>query len=177
MGHLAKVVTAFQGPMLKYAEGLLKDISDAQFARLPQGPNGPIQTNHPAFVYGHLSVYPNMLMNMLGIEGVVGVDNPDGFEELFLHGNECRDDPDNTIYPSKEAITSQYFKAYKAAYAAIAEQSDDFLAEPLNLPDNEFANSFASKGALAAFMLGAHPFLHIGQLSAWRRCMGLGPIF
>jgi len=176
MGSLAQIVTAFEGPMLQYAEGLLTDVTDAQFARLPQGADGTINTNHAAFVYGHLSLYPEMLMEMIGIDGVADVKNPEDLSELFLHGKPCRDDPDGTIYPSKEIITSHFFKTYKAAYAAIAEQTDAFLAEPIQ-EGSDFAKKFPSKGAISAFMLGAHPFLHIGQLSAWRRCMGLGSIF
>jgi len=177
MGHLSTIVTVFEDRLMQYAQESAKGISDAQFARLPQGSHGAIDTNHPAFIFGHLSVYPEMLMGLIGVEGATGMNSPDDFKTLFLHGNPCRDDPDGSIYPSKEVIMSHFFKTYKAGYAAIAEQTDDFLAQAMDKSENEFVSGFPSRGALSAFMLGAHPFLHIGQLSAWRRCMGLGPIF
>jgi hypothetical protein len=34
---------------------------------------------------------------------------------------------------------------------------------------------FPTLGAVVAFYLGGHVMNHLGQLSAWRRCLGLPP--
>lgn len=171
MGNLATTLTAPQGLLFRYAEGLLKGVPADKFARLPEGRNGPIQTNHPAFIYGHLSIYPAKTLDILGHSGVIT--NPAGFLELFEAGKECRDDPEGTIYPPMETITAHFFNAHKTMFAKIAELTDEDLAQPHGL-ESDFAKSFPTRAAFAAFLVGPHAFTHIGQMSAWRRCMGLG---
>ncbi len=174
MGNLATTLTASQGLLLMYAEGLLKDVPRSMFARLPEGKNGLIQTNHPAFLFGHMSLYAGKTLEMLGLKGVVT--DPAGFAELFEAGKECRDDPHGTVYPAMETITSHFFNGHKSMFAKIAELTDDYLAQPHGI-ETDFAKKFPSRAAFAAFLVGPHPFVHIGQMSAWRRCMGLGNVF
>lgn len=175
MGNLATTLTAPQGPLFYYAEGLLKDVPAEKFARVPTGKDGPIETNHPAFIFGHLSIYPAKVMEMLAVKDS-GISNPAGFEELFSAGKECRDDPDGSIYPEMEAVTSHFFDGHRRMFAKIAELGDEHLAQPHGLT-SDFAKNFPSRAAIAAFMVGPHPFSHIGQMSVWRRCMGLGSAF
>lgn len=175
MGSLATTLTGAQGPMFFYAEGLLKGVKAEQFARKPQGEHGVIDTNHPAFIYGHLSTYPGRVLDMIGVEGH-GLSNPAGFDEVFAAGKECRDDPDGSIYPPMEAITAHFNRGYKALFAKLAELSDEHLAKPHGL-DSDFGKNFGNRAALAAFMVGPHTFMHIGQMSAWRRCVGLPSAF
>jgi hypothetical protein len=175
MGTLAQVVTASQAPLKMYAEGLLKGVTADTFARMPTGPNGIITTNHPAFILGHLSIYPVMIMKIVGVEDFA-LTNPDGFDALFSHETTCKDDPDGTIYPAMETVTSYFFEVYDAMFARLAELSDEQLAAPHGM-EEEFFAKWSSRAAVAAFMVGPHPFLHIGQMSAWRRCMGLGSAF
>jgi hypothetical protein len=73
-------------------------------------------------------------------------------------------------------VTAAFFDGYKAAIAKIGELNDAHLAAHHGL-DSDFGKRFHSRAAVANFMLGPHNFMHIGQLSAWRRCMGLGPVF
>ncbi|VAX41907.1 hypothetical protein MNBD_PLANCTO03-1186 [hydrothermal vent metagenome] len=175
MGNLAPIVTASSMPLMMYAEGLLKGITPDIFARMPTGPDGIITTNHPAFIFGHLSIYPVMIMKICGVEDFA-ITNPDGFDELFTHETICKDDPEGTIYPAMEAVTTHFYAAHKAMFARIAELSDEQLSEPHGMEDEFFAK-WPSRGAAASFMAGSHTFLHIGQLSTWRRCMGLGSAF
>ena len=175
MGTLAQVVTASQMPLKSYAEGLLKGVTPDIFARMPTGPDGMIVTNHPAFILGHLSIYPAFVMQFCGIEDS-GITNPEGFDALFTHETICKDDPEGTIYPAMEVVTSHFFTAHEVAFARLAELSDEQLTAPHGLEDEYFAK-WPTRAEVAAFMVGPHPFLHIGQLSTWRRCMGLGPVF
>lgn len=80
------------------AELLLKGISPATFARKPDIGGRVIDTNHPAFVFGHLSLYPFGALTMLGLDATKAP-KPAGFDDLFAAGKECRDDPAGTIYP------------------------------------------------------------------------------
>lgn len=175
MDSLAAAILDQTDTMLGYAEGLLKDVTPAQFARKPQGKDGIINTNHPAFCFGHLAIYPARICQLAGIDDA-GIVVPDGFDELFEAGKECQDDPDGSVYPAMDVINSAFTGGYKAAVAKLGTLSDAHLAAPHGL-DSDFGKRFSSRAAIANFMLGPHCFMHIGQLSAWRRCMGLGPVF
>lgn len=175
MGAIAQALTAPHKPLIGYAEKLLVGVKPEQFARQPMGKDGIIDTNHPAFIFGHLSIYPTMILGIAGVKDP-GFVNPEGFDGLFSHETTCKDDPDGSIYPAMEAVTSHFFTAYNGLFAKVAELSDKHLAAPHG-QEGEFFQKFPSRAAVIAFMAGPHPFVHIGQMSAWRRCMGLGSAF
>lgn len=175
MGAIAQTLVGAQGPLMMYAEKLMAGVTPAMFARQPVGKDGVINVNHPAFNFGHLSIYPAWVATMAGIENP-GITNPEGFDALFSHEAVCRDDPEGTIYPSMDAVMGHFYDAHKRLFAGIAELSDAKLGEPHG-QEGEFFQGFANRAAIVAFMTGPHPFTHIGQTSAWRRCMGLGSAF
>ena len=45
----------------------------------------------------------------------------------------------------------------------------------LENPNERMRAKFPTNGAMLAFYVGGHFMLHMGQLSAWRRAVGLGP--
>lgn len=150
------------------AQKLAKDIKPSQFATLPRG----VHTNHPAFVYGHLAIYPDRLV--LPLIGRTDLVKPiDDFAALFKAGLECKDDPGCAIYPSMETILARYFERNEAALGAVAEASDKDLTKPLP-PEHFFAGKIPHIGGVLNFLLNSHPMMHLGQVSAWRRMMGLG---
>lgn len=175
MGNLATTLTASQGLFFFYAEGLLKDVPPSKFARLPEGRNGLVQTNHPAFIYGHLSLYPAKTLQAVGVTDG-GIVNPPGFTDLFEAGKECVHDPDGTIYPEMEVVRSHFFNAHRTMFARLAELTDEQLSQPHSV-EGDFGKQFPNRAALAAFLAIGHPFTHFGQMSVWRRCMGLGKVF
>lgn len=175
MESLATAILDQTATAIGYAEGLVKDVTPQMFARKPQGKNGIIDTNHPAFCFGHLAIYPARICQLAGIEDH-GITAPEGYEELFAAGKECRDDPEGSIYPTKDEIMSAYFDGLKTAVAKIGGLSDAHLAAHHGL-DSDFGKRFNSRAAVVNFMIGPHNFMHIGQISAWRRCMGLGSVF
>ncbi len=170
MGQTADAILASARITRSYAQNMLKDITPAQFARLATSSGKPVQSNHAAFVFGHLSTYPTKVLAMLGQPTIA---NPPKFDDLFPNGKPCQDDPKGTIYPSMEAITKHFFGATDAAMAAVAKASDADLAKP-NPAEGRFKEMCPTIGAAANFMLGAHAMSHLGQVSAWRRFMGLG---
>jgi len=152
---------------------LLEGIEAGRFARLIQADGRPVASNHPAYAYGHLSIYPTRICSMLGIEGAPG--NPSGFEELFEMGSECRDDPDGAIYPPMDAITSHYLNGHESLLSAIGELDDAMLDRP-NPREGRLREMFPTVGSMVAFLVGPHAMAHLGQVSAWRRFEGLGPV-
>ncbi len=149
-----------------YAEAILKGIQPKDFAREPKG----IHTNHPAWVFGHLSTYPDWMLQIIGKPELA---KPrDGFEALFANKTESKDDPAGTIYPAMETITAHYFERTDAILKALAETDDATLAQPN--PSEGMKDRFPTVGSMINFMLGAHSMMHFGQISTWRRIMGLG---
>jgi hypothetical protein len=159
----------------RYAKGLLKDLTPATFARLPVAAGKTIQTNHPAWAYGHNALYYSRVVELCG--GVVRASKvPDGFDPLFKNGSSCLDDPAGTIYPAMDTIVSFHHAALAEAIDALRNAKDATLLEAY-LKDGKPHDFFPTKGAAATFLLGAHPMSHLGQVSAWRRFMGLGSAF
>lgn len=175
MGAIADTLCAAEKPLMMYAEKLLVGVTPEQFARQPMGKSGLINTNHPAFAYGHMSTYPAWICTIAGV-AEPGFANPEGFDALFSHEAVCRDDPEGTIYPSMDAVTGHFFDSHRRLFAHLRGLSDQKLSEPHG-QEGDFFKGFPTRAAVVAFMVGPHPFTHIGQVSAWRRCMGLGSAF
>lgn len=172
MGQVADIIAAPARTTRSYAELMLKDLKPEQFARLPSSGGKTIQTNHPAFVFGHLSIYPVRVCTLLGQAAAI-VPNPPKFDELFSNGKPCLDDPKGTIYPPMETITKHFFSGFDAALAAVAKASDADFAKP-NPAEGRFKEMFPTVGGAVNFLMSAHAMSHLGQVSAWRRFMGLG---
>lgn len=172
MGNISNAILPAGQLSHRYAEMLLKDVKPSDFARFPAPGGKVIQTNHPAFIYGHLAMYPQRVLEMLG-QPKGAAATPAEWDGLFKAGVECKDDPSGTLYPSMEKIVSFHKSAYDAALAAIAGASDAQLSAP-NPGEGRMKEMFPTVGALCSFVVAAHPMSHYGQMSAWRRCMGLG---
>ncbi|MFZ4575049.1 MAG: DinB family protein, partial [Phycisphaerales bacterium] len=96
------------------------------------------------------------------------------WEALFKAGVACHDDPDGTIYPSFEAVKAHYFRATDAAIEKLGTIGDDVLIrEPA---EERLRSRFPTVGSMLNFLLIGHTSMHMGQLSTWRRCMGLGSV-
>ena len=97
---------------LGYAERLLKDVTPEQFGRFAVVKGHVIESNHPAFVYGHLCLYGPRILSQLGQPGPVA---PEGFDAVFSKDAKCVDDVAGTVYPPMAAVTQAFFDGYKAA--------------------------------------------------------------
>lgn len=166
MSKLMSMVLPGTRATLNLANALLKGISPADFARMPTG----VKANTPAFCYGHLALYPERLLAMVGREDVA---RPDAkYEEWFASGRECKDDPSRTIYPSMEEIVARFTTRHEFLLGVLPEIDDAVFDRPT--PNPRLVDRFPRIGNAASFLLLAHPMLHLGQVSTWRRCMGLG---
>ena len=153
------------------ADALLAGVTAEQFARFPVADGKPINTNHAAFVFGHLSIYPKMILGILGVES--DFENPAKFDDLFMHGVDCQDDPNGNIYPAMDEIVNHFRAAHETVTKVIQELDDEVLNAPFT-GDDWYVEFAQTPAALMIFMLHDHYMFHLGQLSAWRRCMGLG---
>jgi hypothetical protein len=150
-------------PTLWYAELLVKDIPADKFAHMPHP-----TMNHPAFNIGHLSLYPNRLFTIIGQpEKVV---EKTGYKELFAAGVPCVEQDGR--YPHKDELVSCFMDRYRAASEAIAKLPDDVLRSE-NPMEGRLKEMLPQLGMAVNFLLNNHIMAHLGQISAWRRALGL----
>ena len=147
-----------------YAKVLLTDIEPDSFAHMPM-PN----FNHPAFCYGHLSLYPNFWLDFMG--------RPDAQIELpydpepYQAGVECVEQDGR--YASMEVITGAFFAGHKRALEVLPTIDPEVFAQQIP-QEGQYRDFFGVIGNALTFMSGAHLMMHLGQVSMWRRAMGLG---
>ncbi len=156
---------------LTYAERLLVDVSADQFGRFAVVDGKTIESNHGAFIYGHLSIYTPRILTDLGQDAPAV---PDTFESVFSKDATCVDDPDGTQLPSMDEITTVFFDGYRAALAALRGADDEAFQGP-NPIGGRMAELFPTIGSAHNFYVGGHIMMHMGQMRAWRRMIGLAP--
>ncbi|MEO2034645.1 MAG: DinB family protein [Planctomycetaceae bacterium] len=154
-----------------YAEQLLQGVTPELFGRVACPGGSVVHSNHPAFIYGHLALYPSRVVGFTGGEYPAA---PDGFNELFAKGAECVDDPDGSVYPQMDVIRDVFFTGYRAVQDAIDAATDEVLSQS-NSVGGIMAEKFPTTGSMCNFMCSGHLMIHLGQMSAWRRMQGLGP--
>ena len=174
MGQIGEMLVVASQRVLRYGEALAKDIPASQAARKPvglvNGKQGVIDTNHPTFVYGHLSLYASRLWLLRGMDA--GSLNPDPkWMDLFKAGAPCLDDPAGTIYPAWGEVITRYRSGYEAAMKELASVPDEVFFR--DNPVEASRGVFPKVGMALTFIFGSHPGMHFGQVSAWRRCVGM----
>ena len=156
-----------------YAQRLQKDIPAERFARFSAPGDVAITANHPAFIYGHLSLYPAKVMELLGTD-LGATQPPADFETLFSKTATCQDDPTGEIYPDSETILAFYAASYEAALATLRDAADELLGGE-NPVESPLKQKCPTLGALLNFYMLGHVTTHLGQLSTWRRMEGMSP--
>lgn len=170
MAHISELIVPGAKAVRGYAERLLSGITEESFARKPYGVNGTIDTNHPAFVFGHLSRYPALIAELLGAIGGPEKAAPE-YDALFKDGAVCRDDTEGGIYPKMNVITTKFFTGTDWLIRALPDISNESFFEVM--PDEKRRQRFPTIGSFVIYLSAAHANGHLGQISAWRRCMGL----
>ena len=165
--HMISAATRSLGFGLKLAE----DIPSADFGRCPVLDGKAIEANTPAFVYGHLALYPARVIELVGGDAS-GIEAPEAWTEWFKAGAACQNDPSNSLYPSKDELVGHFEKGTRAAMDAVAAADADVFAKIM--PIERYREAFPLVGDGVNFLLNAHTMMHFGQVSFWRRCMGLG---
>ncbi len=148
---------------LGYAEALTTSIPADKFAAFPAK-----DVVCPAFYIGHLGLYPNRALTLLGRDDLHTA-VPEGWTERFKAGVTAQPGE----YPSKEALLKQFFDGYRTVAKALETAPDAVFAEE-NPAEGRFKEMFPKKGGAITFLCIGHMQMHLGQISAWRRVMGLG---
>ena len=156
---------------IAYAERLTEGIPAESFGSFARPGGQIVQSNHPAFVMGHLSLYAPSIMHDIGGDAI---EVPEGFEGLFSKDAQCEDDPGHTIYPPMDMIVDAYLRGYRQVEQELRQTPDEILSKANPTP-GRLGELFPTLGSMHAFYVGGHSMIHLGQLSAWRRMMGMSP--
>jgi len=152
---------------MNYAKALCAGIEPERFGRRPDG----VDCNTPAWCIGHLSVYPDRVLELIGRSDLAQTD--ERYQALFKDGTASPDDPEGSHYPPKDELMARFVARTEAAIEALSTTDNEVLARE-NPIEGRFREMCPTVGAAAGFLLGGHTMMHLGQISTWRRCMGLG---
>ncbi len=173
MGQFGAMMADAAGVSQRYARRLLVGIPPDRFARFASPGKQTIESNHPAFILGHLSLYPVNVVRLLGLD-TSAVQPSDRFIALFSKEAKCQDDAHAIMYPSMSELSDVFFGGYETAISAMREASDSQLAAE-NPVDTPLKQVCPTLGSMLGFYLTGHVAMHLGQLSSWRRMEGLPP--
>jgi hypothetical protein len=162
----AQLVVPSAELLLGYADQLVKTAPAETFAKMPMK-----DVNSAAFNIGHLAIYGDRICSMLGREDLV---TPLPFSaDLFKAGAPCLDQPG--LYPEKDVLVATFFERQRRAIDAMRGAGESALRAE-NPAAGRFKEMFPTVGGAVAFLLSGHVAMHLGQVSAWRRVMGLGSV-
>lgn len=150
---------------LDYAKALVQDLTDEQMTIIPS--EGLV--NHPAFTIGHLVSGSADLACDLGAKFEI----PENWAYLFLRkgpGDPKYPDLDKSKYPSKHVLLTEL----EAQHNKVKQLLIDIKKNTLNKTIKwRFSSFMPTTLDLVTFMCINHEAMHLGQLAAWRRAMGL----
>ena len=148
---------------LDYLRDQVADLDATQMVTQP----GEI-TNHPAWVIGHLT------FSCQAIGGEIGLAEwlPAHWAQDFGTGSVPI--PDASHYRPKGEALEMLGDAQTRIALAVERLGDAQLDAPL--PDEHFRDTLPTIRHALTQVLVAHPANHIGQLTIWRRALGLPQI-
>ncbi|MEM6553432.1 MAG: DinB family protein [Planctomycetota bacterium] len=148
--------------MQGYSDDLVKDIAPADFCTQPVA-----GMNHPAWIIGHLAYASDGHSAEVG-----GTPELTHFADRYGFGSEVSGDA--SLYGSKDGLIELWHAANARYIAAMESATAEQLGKPTRGPLFE---AFPTVGEFLSFSLTGHVSLHLGQLSAWRRAMGMPRLF
>jgi hypothetical protein len=155
---------------LGYAERLLRGVAPERAARFAAPGGAVVESNHPVFIYGHLSLYAPKMLRLIGHPAPPV---PGGFELVFSKDAKCVDDGDGTFYPPLDQVVAFFLEGHRMTTGALRSAAAATFEEA-NPAEGRMKELFPTIGSVEAFYCGGHMMMHLGQLSAWRRMEGLG---
>lgn len=143
-----------------------EQVAGVAAADMVSQPNGI--TNHPAWVIGHLTFACQLLGGAVGLRGWL----PDDWARRYGTGSVPA--ADAGLYETKDQALVILRDAESRMAQAVQQLNDSQLDQLF--PDESYRPVFPTiRHALTQVLVG-HTANHIGQVSVWRRAMGLPPM-
>lgn len=148
---------------LDFLREQVADVSAADMVAQPMGIR-----NHPAWVIGHLTYICQQLGGVIGLPGWL----PNDWAKRFGTGSVPV--ADASLYETTENALAMLRDAQSRITRAIEQLDDSRLDEAF--PDESYRVVFPTiRHALTQVLVG-HTGYHIGEVTVWRRAMGLARI-
>ncbi len=150
--------------LIQYLRMQVAEIADERMAEQPLA-----GVNHPAWILGHLAYSADGGRALLGAEKRL----PASWTTLYGPGSKCsalRGD-----YPAKDDLVNAVCDGFERLREAAATATSEQLSRPSTNPRMKDALPALKDGV--AFLLTGHLGVHLGQLSTWRRMIGLPHLF
>jgi hypothetical protein len=155
--HTLTTIMAFHTAFL---DMLTADVDGDRLVLQP--PSAP---NHPLWQIGHICVAAAGAAKLLGARPSL----PDDFSEKFGRGSEPQ--PDASLYPDLKQMLAVSRTIHGETREALLAASDETLNLPN--PNEKLREGLPTVGDMVAFLVSSHEALHLGQLTSWRRAVGL----
>ncbi|MBX3398119.1 MAG: DinB family protein [Gemmataceae bacterium] len=124
--------------------------------------------NPPVWILGHIvttiSVVPKVIANVSIVPK----------EYLVWFGPTSKLESLPTTPPTKETLLNQLSAVYESVLTEIPKLTDEDLAKPNAL--KFMTQELPTQRDILENLLMTHTMIHYGQLTVWRRLMGMGPI-
>jgi DinB superfamily len=165
-GGFAMLDTAIQVNLflMQYCRMLVGDIPDERMAEQPHA-----GVNHPAWILGHLALMADGTLDRLGGQKAL----PAEWATLFAAGS--KPSASRGAYPAKDALLRAAEESYQQVRHKAATATPEQLSRPTANP--RAREVLPTSKEMLAFLLSGHMGVHLGQLSSWRRMIGLPPMF
>ena len=137
--HIASAMVPGFERTIGLAHALIDGIAADRFARCP---DGHPTMNHPAFLIGHLSIYPDRALHLMGHPDLASP--RDAYSELFDPRARNRDDADDSIYPPMDEIVAYFTERHDAIAKVLASVSDEVMTG--QMPDPGFRATLPDDG-------------------------------
>ncbi len=145
---------------LQFAEMLLEAVPEERICQQP----GTLK-NHAAWILGHIAKSCDFAATQFDVASTF----PPEWNDLFQRGSQPLSDRD--LYPTKAALLTELRRQHEKLDALVEKMDDKVLARPL--ADEVRRQLFPTEGDFLVFVMVVHEAMHLGQLSAWRRALGL----
>lgn len=144
-----------------YALRLVGDLAPEQWTAQPI-PGRVL--NHPAWIFSHLNVYTAIAASLAR-----GQSFTDPLDHRYGQKSEVAVDPRE--YAAGSELAAAYKQLHDDAEAALAAATESILLAPN--PLERWRAIHPRTGDMLVTLMVKHESGHLGQLSAWRRAMGL----
>ena len=145
---------------LSFLKMLVENIEEGKMCEQPGG-----IVNHPAWTLPHLVTGSEFAGQLLGLEPLM----PQDWFAKYGRGSTPSTDPAD--YPSKTDALAALDAHHARVSAACGNVDPSLLERPT--PDEDFRQVMPTVGDALVFLLAAHEAVHIGQITSWRKAMGL----
>jgi hypothetical protein len=150
--------------LVQYCWTLVMDVADMRLAEQPVA-----LVNHPDWILGHLALTAEIALEKLGGAKVLAA------EWSTLFGAGSKPSTSRSDYPPKDELLQALEQSCQRLRQQATSAAPELLARPTTNPRAKEA--LPTLKEMVAFVLTGHMGVHVGQLTTWRRLIGLPPMF